>query len=114
MSDTNTYEIRDGIIVSPGKFEGEPRYATAMWDSVCSGFADHDFYDPETDTCESIVLVTADDVALYPELKDVYAVHLYETEQGFVCTTEVTLDEVNKALADYEGYDVETGDSTDA
>lgn len=74
------YDVRDGIIRSPGKFEGEPTYAPYFYDALLNGFADTDEGDVATFD------VTDDDRALFPELKDVQHVYLWESEQGFIYT----------------------------
>lgn len=39
------YEIKDGIIVSPGKFEGEPAWILKLYDMVMDGMADDSIND---------------------------------------------------------------------
>jgi hypothetical protein len=39
---TSEYEVRNGRIISPGKFEGEPIFAPALWAIVLDGFSDGD------------------------------------------------------------------------
>ena len=68
----------NGIIRSPGKFEGEPVYVPYFWDAYLEGFADED--DGEVLTFR----VTAEDRAEFPELDGVTTVRLWETDQGFV------------------------------
>lgn len=36
------YEVKDGRIVSPGKFEGEPVFAPVFWQMGLEGFSDGD------------------------------------------------------------------------
>jgi hypothetical protein len=73
------YEIDShGIIRSPGKFEGEPRYVPYFWDAYLNGMADDD--DGVTLTFD----VNDDDRKLFPELEGVKHVYLEESDQGFV------------------------------
>ena len=74
------YDIDNtGRIRSPGKFEGEMIYVPYFWDAFLNGCADSD---------NGKVLgfnVTADDKAMFPELKRKRVVKLYERDDGFVC-----------------------------
>ena len=75
-----SYEITsDGFISSPGKFEGEPRYAPYFWDLYLNGAYDGE----ENDAL--YWYVEAEDIALFPELQKVKRVFLSTTDQGFVC-----------------------------
>lgn len=67
-----------GLITAPGKFEGEPIYAPYFWDQFLQGMADED--DGEWVTFE----ITAQDEQLFPELKGIQRVRLYEDDVGFV------------------------------
>ena len=67
-----------GIITSPGKFEGCPRYVPYFWDAYLNGMADRD---------DGSILgfdISADDKAIFPELKRRKTVKLVEDSQGFV------------------------------
>jgi hypothetical protein len=68
----------DGIIRSPGKFEGEMLYAPYFWDCYLNGCADDD--DGEVLT----FIIGPDDVAIFPELSDRKSLRLWECDQGFV------------------------------
>jgi hypothetical protein len=74
------YEVRDGKIRSPGKFEGECRYVPYFWDVFLEGGTctehDDDVLEFEVDAQE--------DVGLFPELAGRKAVFLKEDDQGFV------------------------------
>jgi hypothetical protein len=66
-------------VARPGKFEGEAVYVPYFWEAFLNGMADRD---------DGRVLgfdVTAEDKAMFPELKGRHTVRLIETEQGFVC-----------------------------
>lgn len=71
------YKVRDGRVVSPGKFEGEPLYAPALYDMAMNGFADESDGDAD--------LVEVDDAlrAEYPEVGDTQAFVLYTDALGF-------------------------------
>ena len=69
----------NGIIRSPGKFEGEMLYVPYFWDAFLNGFADRD---------NGNVLgfdVTSEDKVEFPELIARRTVKLYERSDGFVC-----------------------------
>ena len=78
------YNVRDGRIISPGKFDGEPVFAPHFWDAGLSGCADSD---------NGTVLtfrVKRDDPehAEFPELRKWLGrsrtLRLREDDQGFV------------------------------
>jgi hypothetical protein len=79
---TSDYDIKDGRISSPGKFEGEAVYAPYFYDAYLNGMAD--------DEGDRLVFdVTAEDRREFPELKNVKRVFLSEDDNGFVyCETE--------------------------
>ena len=70
----------------PGKFEGESDWAVYLWDRSLEGCQDDTQYDPEDDTPIEIFEVNDNDRAIFPELKNVVEVWLWEDSQGFVCT----------------------------
>lgn len=72
------YTVRNGIIQSPGKFEGQASYVPHFWDAYLNGCADRD---------DGRILgfdVTAEDKAAFPALKRRRTVRLMEDSQGFV------------------------------
>ena len=72
------YEIENGVIRSPGKFEGEALYVPFFWNSYLEGMADDD--DGEWLTFE----ITDDDATKFPELRGVKTLRLRESDSGFV------------------------------
>lgn len=73
------YRVENGIIRSPGKFEGEPIYVPYFWDMYLIGFSDEDDGDVIT------FHVCSDDVTEFPELAGRDSVRLYQRDDGFVC-----------------------------
>lgn len=79
------YEERDGIIVSPGKFEGQCRYMPDMYQRYLEGFCDDDGTVVTVD-------ITLQDRETYPELaaknrRGTFkrnVVKFVVTDQGFV------------------------------
>ena len=73
----NTYTVKDGIIKSPGKFEGEPIYVPYFWQVYLDGFGeemgDYVLFDVEPS-----------DVVEFPELNGKSTIKLMENDQGFV------------------------------
>lgn len=78
------YEVRDGIIRTPGTFEGEPFWLPVLWELAMEGFADSDdgtrfqFRIPKGDPLRTE----------FPEL-DAWlgrkrTVHVFQDSQGFV------------------------------
>ena len=74
------YAIKDGRIVSPGKFECERIYVPYFWDAYLNGMADRD---------DGALLgfdITAEDRAEFPEIpKRKRTVRLLQRDDGFVC-----------------------------
>ena len=73
------YRVENGIIRSPGQFEGEAVYVPHYWGIYLDGFADRD---------DGNVLgfdVTQEDKAEFPELKRRRTVKLVQRDDGFVC-----------------------------
>lgn len=75
------YTIRDGQIVSQGKFPGQPIYAPYFWARVLIGFADR-----ETQDGDYIFTVTNQDRQQFPELGKVKTVILAELDSGRIVT----------------------------
>lgn len=72
------YKIENGIIRSPGKFEGEAVYVPHFWDIYLNGFADSD------DGTALGFDVLPEDKVEFPELKRRRCVKLMERDDGFV------------------------------
>ena len=72
------YEVEDGVIRSPGKFEGEAVYVPYLWEVYLNGGAAED--DGETITID----VEDDDRKEFPELDTVVRAYLEEDSNGFV------------------------------
>lgn len=67
------------IVSRPGKFQGERPYVPYFWDIFLDGGAD------SNDGFHLVFNVTAEDRAMFPELRRRRAVVLIETNDGFVC-----------------------------
>lgn len=72
------YDIEDGIIRSPGKFEGEPIYVPYFWQLGLEGFADDD------DGDEFVFDLGPEELQMWPELGDGRRLTLSEDSSGFV------------------------------
>ena len=73
------YNIVNGVIRSPGCFEGEMIYVPHFWEIFLNGFADRD---------NGNVLgfdVTPEDKIEFPELRKRRTVKLYQRDNGFIC-----------------------------
>jgi hypothetical protein len=73
------YDVIDGRICSPGKFQGEARYMPHFYGVYLDGFAD------EQRGGILSVEVSAEDKLLYPELRRRKRVRWYERDDGFIC-----------------------------
>lgn len=80
----STYQIENGRIVSPGKFEGQPVWVPALWSIALEGLADSD--DGET---FGFTIPKGDPLRVeYPEL-DAWlgrrrSVRLIQSDSGFI------------------------------
>ena len=73
------YETRNGIIVSPGKFEGEPIYAPYFWDMDLQGLADEYVLDV------AIFYIQPEDRENFPEIDPfLELVEIWSDDNGFV------------------------------
>jgi len=70
------YKVAGGIITSPGKYQGEPAWVPYLDNQD----ADQDFYDG-ADTLYRAYKIAK---MCYPALRDVFAVVLHESDDGFV------------------------------
>jgi len=73
------YEVNDGLIVSFGKFEGEPVWAPYFYGNDC----DESVVDVD-DMEYRAYLPTEEEKAVFKDLADVDVVVLREDDQGFV------------------------------
>ena len=73
------YKVAGGIITSPGKYQGEPAWVPYLDNQD----ADQDFYDG-ADTLYRAYKVSKIDKEYHPALRDVFAVVLHESDDGFV------------------------------
>lgn len=72
------YEVEDGVIRSPGKFEGEAVFVPYLWEVYLNGGATED--DGEIITID----IDDDDRQMFPELLTVVRAYLEESSTGFV------------------------------
>jgi hypothetical protein len=77
------YRIEDGIIRSPGEFQGQALYMPHFWDRFMDDGADENVDDSDLVCCT----VTFEDVMEFPELKLGQVVRFYEDDKG--CIREV-------------------------
>lgn len=75
----SVFEVKNGIIVTPGKFQGEAVYVPYFWEKALEGWADDE---PEEGTYR--FLVFPEDVKEFPELGSKRAILIREREDGFV------------------------------
>ena len=76
----STFRVdRQGIIRSPGRFEGERLYVPYFWDAYLQGLADRD------DGRVVTFSITDQDRQEFPELKGKRSIKFYQRDDGFVC-----------------------------
>lgn len=114
MSDevTQDYKVRDGIIVSPGKFEGEPYWMPTLWDMVLGGMADESLHDGTT-AYDAFKVDSDLSIMTGLPVQDAFLV-IWSDEQGFVNhmimnqneldnIEPVTLDDPDLIDSDFDG-----------
>ncbi len=80
------YEVSaDGLIESPGKFEGGLLYVPYFWEQGLDGGSDED---RELFSDEDRELFSDEDRELFPELGDTYGLSLSEDSNGLVYVNE--------------------------
>ena len=97
------YEVNEiGVIVSPGKFEGEMLYVPALWGRCLEGFSDTQgdrWYGVEFGDEER---------AEFPEIASAYGLLMEESDTGFVFTAEhESKEEYDAAVAAAEKADAD-------
>ncbi len=73
----------NGVIMSPGKFEGEMYYAVGFWNITLDGFCDRDEM-LENGTLVAIYDLGQIDYDDYPELEGNTELRIWEDDNGFV------------------------------
>ncbi len=90
-----------GIIISPGKFEGEKFYAPYFYDLSLESSVDETLY--YGDIQIDIFIISEEDVKEFPELKDTYAIILFVSDQGFVYLKHFeTKEDFEEAMEQFE------------
>lgn len=79
-----TYDVNsDGIIISPGRFEGEMRYIPKFYDWVMVGGSDQVLYD-SYDRPHDLFVLDDEIKKEFPELKSYSHILLWSDDNGFV------------------------------
>lgn len=81
------YAAENGMIRSPGKFEGEMIYVPALWDIAMNGFSDAEYCDcEELCDCTAAEIIEVDDdfATEFPEVGDARRFRLMEDGNGFI------------------------------
>jgi hypothetical protein len=87
----------------PGKFEGEGRYSPYFYNAIMDGGIGEEFYFGEGEPIYTLYVLESEDKEIFPELKDVYGVCLWESEQGFFNC--IILDTKEDYDAEYENLE---------
>jgi hypothetical protein len=72
----------------PGKFEAEPIYIPYYYDQILDGGTGEDIYFGEGQPVYTMIIVSDEDREIFPELADVFGICIWESEQGFVNSSE--------------------------
>lgn len=112
MSDTEEYKVRNGLIVSPGKFESEPYWMPTLYEMVLGGMADESLHDGTT-AYDAFKLDSDLSILTGLPVQDAFLV-IWSDEQGFVNhmimnqneldnLEPVTLDDPDLIDSDFDG-----------
>jgi hypothetical protein len=74
----------NGVIITPGKFEGSPAYVPYYWDKGLDGWADD-----EPDEVSYLFYITKEDINEFPELSCKDRVVVTIDDYGFVYETTI-------------------------
>lgn len=79
------YEINKyGVIISPGKFEGEMLYVPYFWKCGLEGMAENIYSEDNDDVTWWKFEITNEDLKEFPELGDIKELCLWIDSNGFV------------------------------
>jgi len=96
-------EVIEGVIVTPGKFEGEPEYAPYYYDLAMENGEDELVFDSD-DTPVSIFYVSDEDREMFHIKPETHAILLWVSDDGFVNTQEMTETEVSAFIDECMGF----------
>jgi hypothetical protein len=84
------YIIKHNIIISPGKFESEPRYAPYFYDLLLNGEGEEELIDPDySDETATSFSISQEDIEQFPELLEYSEIILFISDSGFVYTNVI-------------------------
>jgi hypothetical protein len=84
------FEVLNGVIKTPGKFEAEPLWAPYFWDETFEFGADDEFDDKDGHHVY-VSHVNENDRKEFPEeLRLIACIYMWEDDQGFVYTKAFT------------------------
>ena len=75
--------LYERMVEQPGKFENEPSYVPYFWEMLGQGFSNNDYTD-ENGYFVSTIDVSITERLVWPELKLVDYIELWESEEGDV------------------------------
>lgn len=94
------YKVEQGIIRSPGKFEGEPEWVPGFWERVLDGADDEILFDE--DPVSVFILDDADRRTIGAAAEGSVALLLWEDTSGFVRSRLVSQTKLDGLRADSE------------
>ena len=96
-----------GVIIRPGKFEGEMWWVPELWNLVMDGASDGTLYDGETQI--DVFHVDAKMRREFGIIRDVDYVVMWESDQGFVNTKQLTTREYDALEKELESSGEDEG-----
>lgn len=83
-----------GVVIRPGKFEGEMWWVAELWDRVMDGVSDEELYDGDMPI--AVFKIDAADRKKYGIMEGVAEVWLTESENGFVNSQQLSKKQADK------------------
>lgn len=81
--DAYAFNTNGGVIVSPGKFEGQPAWLPPFWEAVLDGFCDGEYEEPDG-TMVAVFELDDQDKQRFPIMAKSHELEVWEDGQGFV------------------------------
>lgn len=81
--DACAFSANGGVIVSPGKFEGQPSWLPPFWEAALDGFCDVEYEEPDG-TMVAVFELDAQDKQRFPIMATSRELEVWEDGQGFV------------------------------
>lgn len=102
--ETKDYNDYCEMVSKPGKFEGEQPYIPYFWQQYLNGWENETVYD--NDVQYSLYEIENEDRIIFPELKDIFGIALWEDNNGFVNSIDFeSAEDYYNFIDDFEDFE---------